>query len=579
MDTDTSSVAASRDGRTLRHGESVYDEYDEMSNMTVGTSSPRMQLGAKSPHSDSKSRMSMDPMTPSFDASVAPVRPEPPQQLPLNNHNLHGFARRVEMGGVPLRLDVIPDDAYVDYTAATVEVRSERKPADKHGDVSVLAAAGRTHDQGDLGSDAADSGTQYSNASLHGGEASIEGNAWNIERASVDPQVGSPTRHHTDPLSSANLDQHLHDLSRGPAPLRVENIVATEVPRPLRVGNADVSRMIADPMVVSVVAEASEADALSNSEVISARNLPTKVASVGDTMDDMWSTTSTRGPDIVYLTPGGASNDKLRALSKENLRQLRQQLESGETPLRPELLAGLGTMVRVMAQNKSNKSLSTAAEPAMTGERSKAPDVDTVIGSPLPAFAVPHGASSVASPKAPKDGETSALAGVSFHSTFVEAAATEAGDARAMDSSDFHTTEFLRPPRAITSDGDADGRNAVGAAGVGDAERGEEEEEDGEEGEEGEEGDALHEKTSSGGDSREGQNESVFNMTEDDGVDDMADHTSMSRHMRELFKLVQEGRRDQSHLRQLVLEQHAVITYLQSTVKGLKSELSALKKQ
>ncbi|TPP40073.1 hypothetical protein CGC21_26135 [Leishmania donovani] len=536
MDTETSSVAASRDGHATRQGESVFDEYDEISNLTVGTSSPVAHPGIKSPQSDSKSRMSVDAMTPSFEGTAIKVYHEPPQQLALSNHNLHGFTRRVETGDVPLRLDVIPDDAYVDYGTNLPKLNTEKEEVGDHREASVLTAAGRTRDPGDLSSEVADSVTQYSNASLHGGETSIEGNGWNIEDASVDPQVGSPTRHHTDPLSSANLNQHLHELSRGPAPLRVENIAASGVPYLQRQRNASTTTVLPETTAASLMVESSEVDAMSTSEVASlSRIRPAKLTSVGDTMDDMWSTTSTRGFDTMYLGTGGTKDETLHALSKENLRQLRHQLESGETPLRPEVLAGLSTMVQAMTQTKSAKSASTAVEPAMTEGRSKLVDSAACLGSSLQSFADARGPFLLASANLTKDGDASAAAGMSFRRTLMDMPAREACDGRAHDSSDYPNEEFLRSPHVDVSDRDVDEEGA-------------------------------------------GQNESVFNMTEDDGVDDMSDPAAMSRHMRELFKLVQEGRQDQSHLLQLVLEQRSVIQYLQSTVKDLEAELSALKK-
>lgn len=505
----------------------------------------------------------MDAMTPSFESSAIKVYHEPPQQLALSNHNLHGFTRRVETGDVPLRLDVIPDDAYVDYGTNVPKLSVEKKEAKDHREASVLTAAARTRDPGDLSSDVADSVTQYSNVSLHGGEASIEGNGWNIEDSSVDPQVGSPTRHHTDPLSSANLDQHLHELSRGPAPLRVENIVASGVPHLQGQRDVSTTTVLPETTVASLMVEPSEVDAMSSSEIISlSRIRPAKLASVGDTMDDMWSTTSTRGFDTMYFGAGGTKDETLHALSKENLRQLRHQLESGETPLRPEVLAGLSTMVQAMTQTKSTKSASTAVEPTVTEGRSKLMESAACLGSSLQSFADTRGPFLLASANLIKDGDTSATAGMSFRRTLVDMPASEAGDGRAHDSSDYPNQEFLCSPHIDVSDRNVD----EGAVDEVEAENEDEEE------------DALHAKTSTSDDSCEGQNESVFNMTEDDGVDDMADPAAMSRHMRELFKLVQEGRQDQSHLRQLVLEQRSVIQYLQSTVKDLEAELSALKK-
>ncbi|KAG5468233.1 hypothetical protein LSCM1_02211 [Leishmania martiniquensis] len=563
MDTESSSVTASRDGHATRQGESVFDEYDEISNATVGIGSPVAHPGAKSPQSDSKSRVSGDLVTVSYEGSTTRVHHEPPQQLALNNHNLHGFTRRVETGKVPLRLDVIPDDAYVAYGSNLPKLKME-KNVDEPGDVSVMTRACRTLDAGDLGSDVADSATQYSNASLRGGEMSMEGNTWNIEGASVDPQVGSPTRHHTDPLNSANLSQHMLQLSRGPAPLRVENIVVSEVRCLPPDGNVSVAPALPDTAAASLMAESSELDAMSTSEVMSlTRNRSAKPASVGDTMDDMWSTTSTRGFDTMYFNSGGRKDGTLHALSKENLRQLRHQLESGETPLRPEVLAGLSTMVQAMAQTNSTQSASTAVEPTMTEGRSKLVESAACPGSSSQSFAEARAPFLLDSTNASKDCGPSVMAPMSFRGPFADAPTTEACEGRAGASSEYPKKDFLRSKHVDLSDRDVDEEGAEDEVGV--------ENED-------EEEDESQEKPSTSDDSCDGQNESIFNVTEDDGIDDMTDPAAMSRHMRELFKLVQEGRQDQSHLRQLVLEQRSVIEHLQSTVKGLESELSALKR-
>ncbi|XQJ30495.1 hypothetical protein NXY56_006590 [Leishmania guyanensis] len=564
MDTETSSVEVSRDGQVTRQGESAFDEYDEISNVTVGTSSPLAHPSIKSPRSGSKSYLTIDPMASSLEGSSVPVNHEAPQQLALNNHNLHGFTRSVKTGGVPLRLDVIPDDAYVDYSTNFAKLNTKTTEAEKREDISVLTVAGRNLDPGDFGSDVADSVTHYSNTSLHGGEAFMEGNAWNIERASVDPQVGSPTRHYTDPLSTANLDQHLHELSRGPALLRVENIAPPSLHSLPQNRNTSMTMMLPETTVASLMVEPSEVDAMSTSEVISLTRIRSaKLTSLGDTMDDVWSTTSTRGLDTVHFGSGGARDETLHALSKENLRQLRHQLESGETPLRPEVLAGLSTMVQAITQTNSTKSVSSAVEPTMTAGRSKLVDSAACPGSSLQSFEGPRGPFLVSSANLTKDGDLSAMARMSFHSTPVDLPAKEACGDRAINSPEYPNQNFLHSQHADISDGDVDEEGAVDEADV------ENEDED---------DDALHEKTSTSDDSCEGQNESVFNMTEDDGVDDMADPAAMLRYMRELFKLVQEGRQDQSHLRQLVLEQRCVIQHLQSTVKDLESELWALKK-
>lgn len=545
------SVSGSRDCVAGRQGDSTYDDYDDLSNATIGTSSPLGRMELCSPTSDSKGR-------PSLEGGDARMAAEPPKQLPLNHKNLHGFTAGVETGKLPLRVDVIPDDEFVNYATHTPETDVEKKEQEERADISVVTVAGRTHDQGDLGSDAVDSNTYESNASLHGAEASLEGHAWNIERASVDAQVGSPTRRHADPLSTANLDQHLQDLARGPAPLFVENVV-TDTPVVAHERNESTMAVAPEETMQSIAADPSEIDTQSYSEVISPlRNRSLKQSSIGDTMDDMWSTASTRGRDG---NPFANPNENPHALSKANLRQLRHQLESGETPLRPEVLAGLGSMVRVMAQTNSNKSASTAVEPPATEDRSKQLGAGVSVGSPIQSVTDMRSIAALTSLSGPaKESDTNAIAGMSFHSTLVEVPATEPGDCRGGRSAG----EFPTRPFAVSEPADASSPD-VDEEDVGNVD-------------EADEVDACHGKSSTD-DSREGQNESVFNMTEDDGVDDMGENSAIARRMRELFKLVQESQRDQRHLRQQVLEQHNVIEKLQGTVHVLESELSALKKQ
>ncbi|KAG5493927.1 hypothetical protein JKF63_01759 [Porcisia hertigi] len=565
MDTEILSLMASPDGQPIRQEGSVFDEYDEFSNLTAGTSSPLAHLATKSLRSDSKSRLSIDPMMSTYDNSTVQGSNLHPQQLALNNHNLHGFTRRVETGGVPLRLDVIPDDAYVDYGKTTLGAKFDKKEAEERGDVSLLTMAPRTRDPGEFGSEVADSAAQCSNASLHCPEASMDGNTWNIERASVDPQVGSPTRHYTDPLNLANLNQHLQELSCGPVPLKVENIVAPAVPCVPRDVNVSTTVVLRDTRVSSLMVESSDADLMSTSEVISLnRNRSAKHTSVGEAMDDMWSTTSTWGFDTMHFGSRRSTDEKLHPLSKENLRQLRHQLESGETPLRPEMLAGVGTMMQAMAQTKSNISASTAVEPTMTEERSKLVDSAACQGSSLHSFQEGRAPFLRTPANAEKEIDANAMSAGSSQTTRDNMQTTEVCDPRAIKSSKYNTSELPRTLRIGVDEPEVSEARAVDEV---DPENEEEEE------------DPLREKTSASGDSREDQNESVFNMTEDDGVDDMADPASMSRHMRELFKLVQESRQDQSQLRQLVLGQRSVIQRLQNMVEGLESELSTLKKQ
>lgn len=556
-------VSDSRDSAANVRADSTFDEYDELSDATVGTSSPLGRMETQSPRSDSKNRTSAR-VSPSLESAEQRTFAEPPKQLPLNPKNLHGFSAEVERGNLPLRADVIPTDEYVTYAPDATAAGARKRVAEQkeRGDVSVVTAAGRTQDAGDLGSDAIDSNTLCSNASLHGGEASLEGNAWNVERASVDAQVGSPTRRHADPLSTANLDQHLHELSRGPAPLFVENVV-TNIP-PI-VHERDGSTMAtmataAEEPAPSVAIDPSEMDTQSYSEAISPnRNRSMKQFSVGDAMDDMWSTASTRGRDASqFVHPNGDENP--HALSKENLRQLRHQLESGETPLRPEVLAGLGSMVRVMTQTNSNPSASMRVEPAATETRSKQLEA----GSPMRSLADMQSPVAMGSLGATlKESELNATAGMSFHSTLVEVPPTEPGDRRGGHEGEYPSRRFTASEQVDASNLDVDDEDV----GVDNVDEDEEEEVDAGRGK------------SSTNDSREGQNESVFNMTEDDVGDYVSDNNAMTRHMRELFKLVQEGQRDQSHLRQQVLEQRSVIERLQNTVRVLETELSALKKQ
>jgi hypothetical protein len=559
MEAQSLSISGSRDGVAGPLGDSVCDDYDELSNATVGTSNPLGRMEPQSPRSDAKSQYSnnLSPSPESGDARPAPA--EPPMQLPLSSQNLHGFTVKVETGALPLRVDVIPDDKYVNYVTRTPETDVEKKEQEERADISVVTVTGRTQDAGDLGSDAVDSNTYESNVSLHGAEASVEGNAWNIERASVDAQMGSPTRRHADPLNAANLDRHLHDLTRGPAPLFVENVV-TDIPAIAHERNPSTMAVAPEEATASNAVDPSEMDTQSYSEAISPlRNRSMKQSSVGDAMDDMWSTASTRGPDV---NPFATADENPHALSTKNLRQLRHQLESGKTPLRPEVLVGLSSMVRVMTQTNSNKSTSTAVEAPVTEDRSKRLGGNgTNIRSPMQSLADTHSSAALASLGGRvKESDPGAVAGMSFHSTLVEVPATEPGDRRGGSAmGEFVSRQFTVSEPVDASSPDVDGEN------VGNVDEVDEE-------------DAMRRKSSSD-DSREGQNESVFNMTEDDGVDDISESNAMARHMRELFKLVQESQRDQTHLRQQVLEQRSVIERLQNTVQVLEAELSALKKK
>ncbi|KPI90439.1 hypothetical protein ABL78_0369 [Leptomonas seymouri] len=546
------SILGARDGFAGRQGDSVCDDYDELSNATIGTSSPLARVEPRSPCSDSKSHHSAY-LSPISDNDNVRAPTEPPKQLPLSNHNLHGFTAGMEAGDMPLRTDVVPNDEYVEYTANAVEKDTDKNKRALQADISVVTAAGGTLDHGDFGSDAADWNTYGSTASLHIAEASQEGNPWNVERASVDVQVGSPNCQNAEPLSTANLDQHLHNLTRGPAPLFVENVV-TSIPTAARERNASTAAIAPEETVASNAVDPSEVDTHSRSEAISPLcNGSPKRSSVGEGMDDMWSTASTRGRDGNPFSIHNSDGNP-HALSKKNLRQLRHQLESGETPLRPEVLAGLGSMVRVMTQKNSNMSASTAVEVPANEDRSKLLGASTITGSPMQSPVMRPSHRDVV-----KESDVNGIAAMSFHSTLVEVPVTEPGDRREGGNDEYQNRQFAVSEPADASNPDVDEED------VGNVDEVDEE-------------DPIHGKSSMD-DSREGQNESVFNMTEDDGVDDMGDNSLMARHMRELFKLVQESQRDQTHLRQQVMEQRNVIERLQNMVQMLEAELSALKKQ
>ncbi|CAD2215032.1 hypothetical protein AGDE_12648 [Angomonas deanei] len=157
---------------------------------------------------------------------------------------------------------------------------------------------------------------------------------------SVEAVEGSVRRGHlTDALNEENLELHMQDLYSGrPIVLKSENIGYPEqvTMRPRQSG--------------SLVVEPSEADLNASEHMSTASQLSRMMANVPlaqDILDDLWSNCSTD-----RTTEAGGSPK----LSKESLTLLRQQLESGSVPLRPEVLAGLGDAMRHAIANPPTPS-------------------------------------------------------------------------------------------------------------------------------------------------------------------------------------------------------------------------------
>lgn len=555
-------------GVTVRPTESPFDEYDEISNMTVFPASPSNVFGEmQSPTSEPKSRFSThtvhqaDEAHPHHRGHRDATHVSPPlQHVILNGSNLKEFERSVDVGQVTLRADVIRDDEYVNYHQAAMQAK---KTTSIQKASSLMHRSTSTEEEADVASDTAGSPTFNSATSNHAADVSTaDCSMWNIDKLSVDALYGSPTVLHADPLSTTTLDRHLHDLMAHPAPLTSENMGPFTIPSVMDPSVAGRGTARRNGPSISLVVEVSEADLLSSSEVFSSvRERSCKHASTNTEIpqDDMWSTASTRGVENFQLAGSGADNT-LHALSKENLLQLRHQLECGKTPLRPEVLVGLGSVMRAMKNVTSEKSTSTAVEMVCTEDRTKTTNPTTTQASPMPSIADVHSPTALRY-RSTADGDTSGVAAVSFHSTFVEVPATEVADRNPENGESFSPPHLMSvlPQRAHIKHNNGSEAEVL----------------------EDDEGcrmnsNETHDKSTTEY-SQDGQNESVFNMTEDDVVDETPqDPVQMTQYMRDLYKLVQEGQQGQSELRQIVIEQKKTIDQLQRTVHNLETQLIAM---
>lgn len=235
--------------------------------------------------------------------------------------------------------------------------------------------------------------------------------------------ASSPFRCPADPLSQENLILHQRELNSGaPQPLSTENIpsclprpatttqhgttaatATTGAPRTGVVGVMPISGrddgdgdelansganatagsggLVMAPggsplthMAHSMVVEPSEASHSDIASTVDASMLRAAVMSAVHSdggLEDMWSTATTADAGDAAGGSGGAGGvhgllpgSGFTSLSKANLRQLRVQLESGETPLRPELLAGLSSVARAMNARSEPSPSMTVEEPA-----------------------------------------------------------------------------------------------------------------------------------------------------------------------------------------------------------------------
>lgn len=286
-----------------------------------------------------------------------------PHQLALNTDNLNTFSKSMQNGSIPLRVDTINDGAQeyrCNHPNASSSVNTNFKPASSAADftsqpsnfcVPQLQPQSPMRAVGDAKS--------LSTYSLDGFQAS-------------NAAAGA----FTDPLNTENLILHMRELVSGqPAPLQSENF------------SVALPKTAAPHRALSMNVEPSEtAGSLytNRKETASALDKHDVIEHYG-VAEERWSVAST-GVDRDFSILN--EDNPQMGLSKESLLQLRRQLESGSTPLRPELLAGLGDVMRAFARpaaSVSDKSASMAVE---------VPNEEATIKSPVgqrfePVAAVP----------------------------------------------------------------------------------------------------------------------------------------------------------------------------------------------
>lgn len=326
-------------------------------------------------------------------------------QLDLNERNLHSFKATVQLGNVPLRTDFVDSR---DYAAAG-------RAAEKTHSATRRTGARSTPSRG-METEHSNKGYESSHHVVGGGERSggeRGGAAHNSHQSTSVSMSESASMNGNDaknPLNVNNLERHVQILSSGkPAILRPENIgVSFDSQANNPGGSPDVryagSLLVEPPSECSIHEGSRGHFGQSNLNVFQDM--------------DQWSTQSVG--DIGFSDFISESN--LRSLSKDNLLQLKRELESDSIPLRPELLAGLENAVKAItgsAADSEEPSLFVACSQHATQELAMdIPDTDTN-RDPSAKFVMQDASSDVAQDMEP------GTAGMSFHSMLVEAGQTE----------------------------------------------------------------------------------------------------------------------------------------------------------
>lgn len=317
-----------------------HEEDDNFSSIAVGAASPLND--PQSPLGPCVSSALEDELEGDI-ISLTRIGPVP-RQLALSKQNLASFEHCVKEGKVPLRVDVIGGRSYAvashnrsndnERNVSMITVRPSHSEVEESAlpeSIGLTQGHTQTHRFYD---------SLLSHASTTGNSVAPPGAGDKGSLFSMEVFAGSPLAPEGDRLDEENLSQHLRDLRSGiPVPLQSENIpslpgvVCDRCVPAGRGGEMDHSLEVdpseADP-TAALVSDVTSLDAS-----LPPRQLRTSTSEIGQ---EEWSTHTTfsHEDDVILSLP---------LLSKENLRRLRRQLEAGETPLRPEVLASLGDAV------------------------------------------------------------------------------------------------------------------------------------------------------------------------------------------------------------------------------------------
>lgn len=395
------------------------------------------------------------------------------RQLDLNTQNLKNFKETVERGNaLPLRTDFVDTRDYPTLPKHSGKGREKNVAFDKqigesdcNGSFSVRSQGELTGPNSHFAEISCDENIAIADRrhhpSSHEIEATKKENFSKTEKSvsqTSSPPSSSPTSGASgDPLNMDNLKRHVEILSSGlPAILRSENMGLSlegagkklikktiSFPHPIAMDGSPHSDPPEYSASLRVEKHASEFSLNPEDFRSPLTELSPKLSD-----GDMWSLQSVGDRGFSDFIAGS----NLRALSIENLLQLKRELRSNSMPLRPELLAGLELAVKAISGScggtgsEEGRSLFVASSDNATrelmtidAERSQIePGVDSKYMGALRELS------------SELDGQLDLDRGqgrLSFHSMLVEAAPTEIQEAK--DEDDGSNSEYVPTLNAL----------------------------------------------------------------------------------------------------------------------------------